>query len=176
MFLGGGQQERGDPGSTEAAGSPAALIAGVSQTKISQASAPAAGGGCGRKIIQITLLRTSYGGCIPRCIPPRPPVRAPSSPLPPSLPKTPTKPLEGWGEPSTSARPPGSLSSTVPRSCQPPPRLRGRGESGNAPPEPHRLSAEQRQTPAGARRDVPGSRGLRCAAVGSGPAALPNPG
>lgn len=97
--FGGGQQEHGDPGSTEAAGSPAALIAGVSQTEISQASVPAAGGGCGKKIIQITLLRTSYGGVHPAVHPAPSPHMCSLLPTASQLAQDPSKAAGGVGGP-----------------------------------------------------------------------------
>lgn len=103
-----GQQACVDPGSAAAAGSPAARIAVVSQTEISQAIRP-----------QHWLLREAVGGklfkspcytpamgsasCGASCLSPALP---PSYPKPSSSSKTPEKPLEGQGGPSTTLRPP----------------------------------------------------------------------
>lgn len=106
--FGQGQQECVDPGSTAAAGSPAARITVVSQTEISQAIRPqhwlcreAVGG----KLFKSPCYTPAMGSasCGASCPSPALP---PSHPLPPSLSKTSEKPLEGQGGPSTTLRVP----------------------------------------------------------------------
>lgn len=100
--------------------------------------------GCGRKIIQITLLHTSYGEHIPQCIPHCIPQCIPQCilqcipqcilrciPPHPSLPESPTK-------------------QCCPQQPLSPSRLRSCGESGKAPQDPHWPSEEQQQPRGGA--------------------------
>lgn len=114
-----GQQELGGLSCTKACGSPTMHIAVVSQTEISQAIRPRrwlCGEAAGGKLFKSPCYTPATGGT---AVVHRSPSPRTCSFLPAAsqLARVPSKAAGGTGDPSTAARPPGSLSSTIPTSC-----------------------------------------------------------